>query len=103
MKVLSAQITTWYYVILDDEISNQEFADSLEESSISLLLRLSKFVPGRWDTFTLMSIGDGRKIFKLVGWCVWRIGRKCFVLKEMKIILWEEYTEMKDFISGNIE
>lgn len=61
------QLTTWYYVVMDNELANQEIADALEEGSISLLLRPSLFREDDWIAYTLVSPGGGSKYFRAIG------------------------------------
>ncbi|XP_045106793.1 ionotropic receptor 93a-like [Portunus trituberculatus] len=67
MDVINIGITTWYYVVLDNEATTQELADALEESSIAILLRPSTHSEGTWVAFTLISPGDGTTHFTTVG------------------------------------
>ncbi|XP_042890205.1 glutamate receptor ionotropic, kainate 5-like [Penaeus japonicus] len=52
---------------MDNEVDNQGIADTLEEGSISLLLRPSLFREDDWIAYTLVSPGDGSKYFRAVG------------------------------------
>ncbi|XP_037776934.1 glutamate receptor ionotropic, delta-1-like [Penaeus monodon] len=66
-KERSNKLTTWYYVVMDNELANQEIADALEEGSISLLMRPSLFREDDWIAYTLVSPGGGSKYFRAVG------------------------------------
>ncbi|XP_066952051.1 glutamate receptor ionotropic, delta-1-like [Macrobrachium rosenbergii] len=67
MDVINIGITTWYFVVLDNVASNQKLANTLEEDSISILLRPSLHRAGDWVAYTLISPGDGTRFFQVIG------------------------------------
>ncbi|XP_064107104.1 uncharacterized protein LOC135216055 isoform X5 [Macrobrachium nipponense] len=67
MDVINIGITTWYYVVLDNVVSNQKLANTMEEGSISILLRPSLHRAEDWVAYTLISPGDGTRFFQVVG------------------------------------
>ncbi|XP_071535560.1 uncharacterized protein [Panulirus ornatus] len=81
MDVINTGITTWYYVLLDNTMTNQELADALEEASLALLLRPSLHSSQYWAAFSMISPGDGTRHFRYVG--RWMEGKGLEVRREL--------------------